>query len=243
MNKSFFKKIWELEKIANQLLVSENSTHGLRRSLRQILKEINLYKNHINGSKKLITKKNTEKIQIGGGKHILNNYLNIDINLPADIIYDIREGIPLSDKCSIIIFVEHFLEHLDYPVSAKKFISECFRILKNGGRLIIGVPDSQLMIKNYIEKNPIFYKKTIKNWYSKRNFIKHINTYIDLLNYHFRDQDDDKKYTSHLWAYDYEKLISLLNGGGFKKVNKWKFDKKIANLKRRFGSVYLEGIK
>ena len=51
------------------------------------------------------------------------------------------------------------------------------------------------MITNYFFRNNRFYKKLIKNWYSKRNFLADINTYIDLLNYHFRDQDDDKNTT------------------------------------------------
>lgn len=244
-NNKSIHSIKKIEKIINKLIFDQFITHGLKLSLKKTLKEIKLYKNHIYRLKKLnkINNLNTTKIQIGGGKRILKGYLNIDIVSPADFIWDVREGFPFKNKCSEFIFSEHFIEHIDYPISAKKFIAECYRILKSGGRLIIGVPDSELVIKNYYKRNKTFYKKMIKNWYSKRNFILHINTYIDLLNYNFRDQDDSDKYNPHLWAYDYEKIISLLNMGGFRRVNKWKFDKKIANSKRRFGSVYLEGIK
>ena len=146
---------------------------------------------------------------------------------------------PFEDNCSEFIFSEHFLEHVDYPISAKKIIGECFRILKKGGKIVVGVPDSEKMITNYFFRNNRFYKKLIKNWYSKRNFLADINTYIDLLNYHFRDQDDDKKYNSHFWAYDYEKLHSVLKEKGFLEIEKWNFDKKIANPKRKFGSLYV----
>lgn len=75
------------------------------------------------------------------------------------------------------------------------------------------------------------------------NCLKDFNTYIDLLNYHFRDQDDDFKYNPHFWAYDFEKLKSMLLSAGFKKVIRWKFDKKIANPQRKFGSIYLRATK
>lgn len=64
-----------------------------------------------------------------------------------------------------------------------------------------------------------------------------------MLNYHFRDQNNSDKYNPHLWAYDYEKFISLLKEGGFKKIDKWRFNKKIANPKRKFGSLYVIAIK
>ena len=76
-------------------------------------------------------------------------------------------------------------------------------------------------------------------WYSKRNCLVDFNTDIDLLNYHFRDQDDDPKYNPHLWAYDFDKLNSLLKNAGFKSVNRWQFDSTIANPKRQWGSIYV----
>lgn len=237
------KQISKFQKNINNLLHSKNITHGLARSLRQLSKELILYKNHLNGVKIIKSSKNElfnkEKIQIGGGGHILEDYLNIDIVPPADLIWDVRENIPLKTECSKHIFCEHFLEHIDYPISVKKFINECYRILSPGGQLIIGVPNSELIINNYLKKNYKFYKKMFKSWYSKRNCLNHFNTYIDLLNYHFRDQDDDQKYTPHLWAYDYEKLESLLKEANFLKIKPWKFNKIIANPKRKWGSIYI----
>lgn len=237
--------IKKLEKIVNKL-VKEAPSHGLGRALRFLSKEIHSYKKHLLGIEKLKKQKNafnTKKIQIGGGKHMLKGFLNIDIAPPADLICDIREGIPLPNECCKFIFSEHFLEHLDYPTSAKKIIKEFFRILKHSGKLIIGVPDSKLVIKNYIKSNNAFYKKAVKCWFQKRKILPHLNTYIDLVNYNFRDQEDDKKYGPHLWVYDYEKLNLLLKNAGFSKVKKWKFNKKIANPKRKFGTLYVMATK
>jgi len=63
------------------------------------------------------------------------------------------------------------------------------------------------------------------------------------VNYHFRDQDDDSKYSPHYWAYDFEKLKSLVKDAGFARIKRWKFDKFIANPQREWGSVYIEAVK
>ncbi len=240
--KDVSKKINLIEVNTKRLLKDKSVTHGLGRALRRLTKELHLYKYHIRGNHEWDKKRGVmvpRKIQIGGGRHMIDGFLNIDIIPPADIIFDIREGLPLNSNHVELIFAEHFLEHIDYPVSAKKFIRECYRVLRKGGVLILGVPDSELVIKNYASKNKNFWKTMIKKWYARRNFLPHLNTYIDLLNYHFRDQDDDEKYNSHLWAYDYEKLCSLLKFAGFSKVKRWNFDKTIANPEREWASLYV----
>jgi len=224
----------------NDLIKDPSITHGLKRSLRRLLKELMIFFNHKSGSKTWDNeKKNYEKIQIGGGKHILSDFLNIDIFPPADLIYDVREGIPIDSDSVKFIFSEHFLEHIDYPTSVIKFINECYRILKEDGEIVIGVPNGASILKAYARGDKKYYNSMIKKWYAKRNCLKYFNTYIDLVNYHFRDQDDDNKYTPHLWAYDFDKLKSLFYNVGFKSVKKWKFNSKIANPKRYFGSIYI----
>lgn len=240
------KDIKRLKFIANRLLKRSNTTHGLRRSLRLLLKEIAIYQNCLGSfflSGYHLETDKYKKVQIGGGKHTLNDFLNIDIVPPADMICDVREGLPLKTNSLNLIFSEHFFEHIDYPQSAKKFIKECYRTLEKRGKLVLGVPDSQLVISAYYKRDSEFWKQMLKKWYSKRNCFEHFNTYIDLVNYHFRDQDDDKKYSPHYWAYDFKKLEFLLKKAGFTKIKKWRFDKSIANPERKWGSIYVEAIK
>lgn len=244
--KTVLGKVEILKNNSREILSDPTLTHGLARLLRRVLKEVVLYKNHMDGAKKWRNDRlrfGTKKIQIGGGAHLLKGFLNIDIVPPADVVFDVREGLPLPNGCSEFIFSEHFFEHIDYPLSAKKFINECFRVLKKKGRVVIGVPDSELIVNNYVKKDRKFYQKMLDSWYSKRNCLEHFNTYIDLLNYHFRDQDDDGKYNPHFWAYDFGKLESLLKDAGFTKVERWKFDATIANPKREWGSIYIVGTK
>jgi len=233
------KLIDELDLLLRKIASTEKSTHGLSRALRGLKKETVLYRNHCATLKNGIPKIQDKKVQIGGGRHTLKGFLNIDIIPPADLIWDVREGIPLKSNSVEFIFCEHFLEHLDYPVSVKKLVKESFRVLKPGGSIVVGVPDSEIVIKKYIKKDKMFFQEIIDRWYSKRDCLEHFNTYIDLINYHFRDQDDSDKYNPHLWAYDFEKLKSLFKSVGFETVNKWCFDSELANPKRKWGSIYV----
>lgn len=239
-------EIKQVDKLISSLLDNPETTHGLNRTLRNLRKELELYKSHKSGLKKwndTLQKATSEKIQIGGGKHTKEGYLNIDIVPPADIVCDVREGIPLPDESASLIFNEHFIEHIDYPTSVKKVTKECYRILKPQGKLIIGVPDGELAIKKYIKRDKVFFNRMLSTWYRDRNCLEYFSTYIDLVNYIFRDQDDDDTFTPHLWTYDLEKLESLLKEAGFSKARKWKFDPRIAREKRKWGSVYVEGVK
>ncbi len=242
MKKITEQRIKQLQENVSDIMKNYEVTHGLGRVLRLFSKEALLSQNHIEGLEawKLNKSKfNTKKIQIGGGKHTLKGFLNIDIIPPADLVCDLREGIPVDDSCCEFIFTEHFFEHVDYPISSKKIISEFYRILKPVGQIVLGVPDSELAAKGYVTDDKGYYDKALNTWYVDRNCLEHFNTYIDLLNYHFRDQDDDEKYNPHYWAYDFEKLQSLFTNVGFSKVERWKFDPTIANLKREWGSLYV----
>jgi len=237
------KKIEKLEVLVSEILSCGSYTHGLGRSLRNLRKELSYYKNHVRNSSHKIRQKKHLKVQLGSGKHILKGFLNIDAFPPADLICDIREGVPLQDKTAKLIFTEHFLEHIDYPKSVKKVVKECYRILEPTGKIIIGVPDGGLAMESYVTRDKKFYDKMLATWYKERNCLEDFNTYIDLVNYIFRDQDDDEEFNPHIWAFDFEKLESLLTDAGFKEVKPWKFDKKLANPRREWGSIYVSAIK
>jgi SAM-dependent methyltransferase len=242
INNILRKNIKNFEKGIDFLYSSKYSTHGLRKSLRSLRKELVLFKNHVNAKRIQVRSKNLN-VQIGGGVHCLKDFINIDIFPPADIIFDLREKIPLTSGSVKFLFSEHFLEHIDYPVSVKKFISESYRVLKKGGKIVVGVPDAERIINAYAKHDKKKIHEYITTWYKNRDNLEHFNTSIDVLNYHLRDQDDSDSYTPHLWGYDHEKMTSLFKSVGYKKIKKWKFDSKIANPKRKFGSVYIEAVK
>ncbi|MFD7538136.1 class I SAM-dependent methyltransferase [Streptomyces sp. NPDC059819] len=228
------------EQIAS-LLDDPATSHGLARGLRAAAREIELHRYHHTSRRAWPNGRIDDKpakVQIGGGAHRIDNFFNIDAIPPADLLWDVREGIPLHGNTVQTLFSEHFLEHIDYPRSAKQYAIEAHRVLAPGGQIITGVPDAAFALSRY----PGFLDTSaemIERWYAKRTCLGDINTQLDLVNLVFRDQDDDPKYTQHLWAYDHEKLVQLFTEAGFTTVEPWTFDPTMANPKRRWGSVYV----
>lgn len=223
------------------LLDDPTTTHGLARMLRAAAKEIELYQRHHASTKAYPDGRisaTPEKVQIGGGSHRINGFFNIDAFPPAELLWDIREGIPLHDGTVRTLFSEHFLEHIDYPRSAKHYAREAHRVLVPGGQLITGVPDAAFVLAEY-PAAPEQGAEMIERWYANRDCQGDINTYLDLVNYVFRDQDDDPVYNPHYWAYDHDKLVQLFTEAGFRTVEPWPFNPKMANPKRQWGSVYV----
>ncbi len=231
----------DIQASVDRALACEHATHGLRRALRAVAGEIALWEGHACSAAELgeqAGRLEAHQIQIGGGARTLAGFVNVDLVPPADVLWDVREGLPFRDATSSAIFAEHFLEHIDYPVAAKRFIAECFRVLATRGHLIVGVPDAALVIGGYVNDDRALRDRMMRDWYGKRDNQAHFNTYVDLVNYVFRDQDDSDRYTPHLWAYDYPKLESLMISAGFRSVEPWQFDPRIANPERQWGSVY-----
>lgn len=225
----------------DEALASPATTHGLARTLRAAVNEVELHRHHrasVAGLPDGVLKPGPTKLQIGGGGHRIEGFFNLDIVPPADFLWDVREGIPLADESVEEIFSEHFLEHIDYPRSAKHYAREAHRALAPGGRLITGVPDAAFVLNQY-PAPPEQAAEMIERWYAKRQCLSDINTYLDLINYVFRDQDDDPTYHPHYWAYDYEKLVQLFTEAGFKTVRPWNFDPTTANPKRQWASLYV----
>jgi predicted SAM-dependent methyltransferase len=151
----------------------------------------------------------------------------------------VREGIPLSDASVEFVFSEHFLEHIDYPRSAKRYVAEVYRILQPGGQAVTGVPDAEFILSAHRSRDHGVFDQMCERWYGNRDCLKHINTYLDLVNYVFRDQDDSPRYNPHYWAYDREKLAAMFEAASFSRIGSWAFDPAIANPKRQWGTLYI----
>ena len=88
------------------------------------------------------------------------NAMNVDYNpnIKPDILYDLNVfPYPFDDSSYNTIVMLHVLEHLKYP---EKVIEECYRILKQGGKLIIAFPSERS--ENYHHPTHIqFFTKSI----------------------------------------------------------------------------------
>jgi SAM-dependent methyltransferase len=78
------------------------------------------------------------KLNIGAGHTNIPGFINIDISSRADISLDLgKDRLPFDDDSVDLIFSYHTLEHVpDYLFA----LSEIHRVLKHGGRFLVGLP-------------------------------------------------------------------------------------------------------
>lgn len=81
------------------------------------------------------------KLNIGSGGTPIKGYLNIDNRDVAEMVWDVRDGLPFPDSSVEEIVSSHFLEHLTDPESFE-FLREALRVLEPKGKLSIRVPHS-----------------------------------------------------------------------------------------------------
>lgn len=206
-----------LLKEINRVLNNEESTniqYGMLLTVKEelVIKFNHEDKCHFNRKKAKEMSKKVKNVQLGCGNHILEDYINIDINDKADIYWDVRKGLPFDDNSIEKIFSEHFFEHLDYPISANKVLEESYRVLKGSGEIIIGVPDCNFPLNDIYNQNTKNMNIAKEKWYLKRkDVLVHMNTSLDYLNYVMRDQLYHNEYHPHYWGYNRENLTMLLN--------------------------------
>lgn len=82
--------------------------------------------------------KNEIRLNIGAGQSRIPGFVNIDISNKADICLDLgKDKLPFDDNTVDLIFSYHTLEHVpDYLFA----LSEIHRVLKHGGRFLVGLP-------------------------------------------------------------------------------------------------------
>jgi predicted SAM-dependent methyltransferase len=108
-----------------------------------------------------VLEKDPVYLNLGGSanchpKKDYENYISVDIDPPKKdwaVKHDIREPFPLPDNVVSRIHSEDFMEHI-LPEEIKKLINECYRVLKPGGLMRVGVPDyNNPKDRESIEKN------------------------------------------------------------------------------------------
>ena len=114
-----------------------SSLHHLRKAQRMMRK---------------IKRESHTKINLGCGDDFLKGYINCDrYNNRAEITLNMHE-LPFLDKSIDSIETHHALEHL--PVEkANKAISECYRVQKHKGHLIISVPNLEKCLNLLLKKS------------------------------------------------------------------------------------------
>jgi len=210
---------------------------GLFSGIRLLKNEIILYRLHRRGVKKAraYAGKTGLKLNIGCGPNRKQGWINIDLSPEAELSLDMRERIPFDDGSAMVIYSEHFFEHLDYPNDAKHFLRECFRVLEPNGIFRVGVPDTLLPLLDYAGIGDGWWLQACENKEFWRP--EWCKTRMDHINYHFR-QD-----TEHRYAYDFETIENVLRETGFIEIRQCEFDPALDTKSREPGTLYVDARK
>jgi predicted SAM-dependent methyltransferase len=91
-------------------------------------------------------------LNLGCGDTFHNSWTNIDFaNAHPEVkLHNLLKGIPAGDNTADVVYHSHILEHFTED-DGKKFIGECFRVLKPGGTIRIAVPDLENITREYLK--------------------------------------------------------------------------------------------
>jgi SAM-dependent methyltransferase len=92
-------------------------------------------------------------LNLGCGGRCHPAWTNIDIaaHRPGVIAHDLSKGIPLADSSCDVVYHSNLLEHVR-RADAQPFMRECYRVLRAGGVLRVGVPDLEQISNLYLKK-------------------------------------------------------------------------------------------
>lgn len=88
------------------------------------------------------------KLHLGAGGAGLPGWLNTDLHPERwpTVRLDATRPFPLPNGAFDYIFSEHMIEHLPLD-GARRMLSECFRVLKPGGRIRLATPDLDRVLR------------------------------------------------------------------------------------------------
>lgn len=139
-------------------------------------------------------------INIGCGHRILDGWINCDIQRSPraprapEILCDAR-SIPLEDGCAQNVMACHLIEHF-YLWEVPALLAEWRRLLVDGGKLILELPNIELCARNLLAGKT----DQMCMW----GF--------------FGDPGHKDPYMCHRWGYTSKTITALLMENGFKKI-------------------------
>lgn len=171
---------------------------------------------------------NALRINVGCGKAKFPGWVNIDIEAGADIVIDVRKGLPFDDNSAKFIYCEHVIEHFTYE-EGRRLLSEFWRCLNTRGIVRIAMPDLDYIISKY---NTDWNNQDWLSW-PEYEFVR---TKGQMINMTFRSWD-------HKNLYNEEDLKIQLAEAGFQKINRMEWNKssieELCNLETRRDSILI----
>jgi len=157
------------------------------------------------------------KLHIGCGKNILPGWLNSDVDLEdGKVFIDATARLPFHDGTVDYIFSEHFIEHLSYD-DGMRFLKECYRVLRPGGRVRIATPDLQFLVDLYSDHLADLQKSYIHS--VNKKLVPHIDgslrnsSVFTINNFFFK--------LCHNFIYDFALLRDTMTFVGYRDITRY----------------------
>jgi predicted SAM-dependent methyltransferase len=133
------------------------------------------------------------KLNIGSGAKFLDGYINIDINpkLKVDMVMDAWD-LKFDNETADEIMAIHLIEHLGF-FKAKYFLSECYRVLKDSGRLLIETPHIERSFEYFLKAKDKKEREIVLSWI----------------------YGSESKYMNHIFCFPVELIFDLASEFGF----------------------------
>lgn len=142
------------------------------------------------------------RIHIASGSNRVPGWINVDAAPGVDVQMDLRRALPFSTDSGGLIFSEHFLDHLEYPAVAGRFLSECRRVLEPGGRLRVVLHDTEILARRFVERDAAFFRVAANADMPPGEALNHLFRFNGF----------------HQFLYDFDTLAALLSRCGFSRV-------------------------
>ncbi len=142
------------------------------------------------------------RVHVASGRNVIPGWINVDATSGVDVQIDLRRKLPFADDSAQLIFSEHFLDHLQFPHVATRFLSECRRVLEPGGRLRVVLHDTEILAQRFVAKDAEFFRVASNIDAPPNEALNHL--------YRFNE--------THQFLYDFDTLDALLTRCGFSRV-------------------------
>lgn len=92
-------------------------------------------------------------VNIACGNSYVEGWLNFDYAPVSSAIIqaDLLGRLPLDDAVADVVYSSHFFEHIPRR-HVEKFLAECFRVMKPGGKIRLVLPDLDEMCREYLRQ-------------------------------------------------------------------------------------------
>ena len=154
----------------------------------------------------------TRKLNLGSGYHVLDGWLSADIKpTRQDVLrLDATRKYPFGDQTFDYVYSQHMIEHISYQ-QGQQMLRECFRILKDDGKIRIATPDLLYLISLYQDDKSAL-QKAYMQWIT-RTFMEDVPICADtfVINHCVRAW-------GHTFIYDQKILRLALEAVGFREI-------------------------